>query len=50
MAYKMGEAKPAPIRIEFDRPLKLEIHGNKITSDAGGTAIYSGGHAPDRGW
>ncbi len=41
MAYPMGEAKQAPLRGDFDRRLKLEIHGSKITSDAGGMAIYS---------
>ena len=35
MAYPMGEAKLEPLRVDFDRPPKLEFHGSNITSDAG---------------
>ncbi len=31
----MGEAKPGPLRVDFDRRLKLEFHGSKITVNAG---------------
>jgi hypothetical protein len=46
MAYPLGEAKPAPLRVDFDRRLKLEIHGGKITSDSDGMAIYSRVNCP----
>lgn len=35
MAYPMGEAKPAPLRVDFDRRPKLEFHGGDMSSDAG---------------
>src|SRR5215218_6065468 len=35
MANAMGEAKEPPLRVAFDRRLKLEFHGARITSDAG---------------
>ncbi len=35
MAYPMGESKQGCLRVDFDRRLKLEFHGSKITSDGG---------------
>ncbi len=35
MADATGEAKYPPLRVTFDRRLKLEFHGARITSDGG---------------
>ena len=35
MAHPMGESKQECLRVDFDRRLKLEFHGSKITTDAG---------------
>ena len=35
MAYPMGEAERQPLRVDFDRRIKLEFHGARITSDGG---------------
>ncbi len=40
MAYPMGEAKLAPLRVNFDRHLTLEFHGSDISYD-GGLLPYS---------
>ena len=31
----MGETKKTALRVDFDRSLKVEFHGSKVTSDAG---------------
>jgi len=31
----MGEARKDALKLNFDRRLKLEFHGTKVTSDAG---------------
>ncbi len=35
MAHPMGESKQAGLRVDFDRRLKPEFHGSKVTTDAG---------------
>jgi len=32
---RMGEARKDALQLDFDRRLKLEFHGTKVTSDAG---------------
>lgn len=31
----MGEARTGALRLEFDRSVKVEFHGARVTSDAG---------------
>ena len=35
MAYPMGETKLEPLRVDFNRRVKLEFHGSDISSDGG---------------
>src|SRR5919202_988706 len=35
MEHPTGEARGVDLRVAFDRRLKLELHGSKVTSDAG---------------
>ncbi len=35
MAHPMGELKQGCLRVDFDRRLKLEFRGSKVTIDAG---------------
>src|SRR4051794_26709651 len=35
MADATGEGKESPLRVAFDRRIKLEFHGARITSDGG---------------
>ena len=34
-SHPAGDSRKLPLRVDFDRRLKLEFFGSKITSDAG---------------
>ena len=35
MEHPAGESDNGPLRVQFDRRLRLEFHGSRITADAG---------------
>lgn len=37
----MGERRKDALRVTFDRKVKLEFHGTKVTSDAGWAAMVT---------